>query len=186
MTAASYGNTDVAHVLVEAGASLTATSSPDAGGVPNGTALRHAVVFGMTDVADVLVAAGAGDLVHAAATGSVAGSLTPATPEADRVAALRIAAERGHLGVIDELLAAGTPIEGLDRDGSTALHAAAYSGQADGVRHLIEHGADPTRRDTRFDSTPMGWSRAGRRDEVGPELGHDQVERILAPLSPDD
>jgi hypothetical protein len=186
ITAASYGNTDVAKVLVEAGASLTATASPDAGGVPNGTALRHAVVFGMADVADVLLAAGAGDLVHAAATGSVAQCLTPATREADRVAALRIAAERGHLSVIDDLLTAGTPLEGLDRDGSTALHAAAYYGQAAGVRHLIEYGADPTRRDTRFDSTPLGWSRAGRRDEVGPERGHDQAERILAPLSPDD
>ena len=186
ITAASYGNTDVAKVLVEAGASLTATASPDAGGVPNGTALRHAVVFGMTEVADALLAAGAGDLVHAAATGSVAQCLTPATREADRVAALRIAAERGHLSVIDDLLTAGTPLEGLDRDGSTALHAAAYYGQAAGVRHLIEYGADPTRRDTRFDSTPLGWSRAGRRDEVGPERGHDQAERILAPLSPDD
>jgi len=183
MTAASYGNADVAKVLVEAGASLTATASPDAGGVPNGTALRHAVVFGMTDVADVLIAAGATDLVHAAATGSVRKSLTDATTEADRVAALRIAAEGGQLSVIDELLVAWTPIEGVDRDGSTALHAAAYYGRVDGVRHLLERGADPTRRDTRFDSMPLGWTRAGRRDEVGTGPGHDEVDELLAPLT---
>lgn len=185
MTAASYGNAEIASVLVAAGASVTATASPNAGGVPNGTALRHAVVFGMTDVVDVLLAAGATDIVHAAATGSVAGSLTEATTEADRVAALRIAAERGHLSVIDELLAAGTPIEGVDRDGSTALHAAAYCGRADGVRHLIERRADPTRRDTRFESMPLRWSQAGRRDEVGTGPGHDEVEELLAPLTPD-
>lgn len=186
MTAASYGNTEVAKVLVEAGASLTATASPQAGGVPNGTALRHAVVFGMTEVVEVLLAAGASDLVHSAATGSVAGMLTAATSEADRVAALRIAAEHGQLEVIDDLLAAGTPIDGVDRDGSTALHAAAYHGQGNGVRHLLDRGADPTRRDTRFDSPPLGWSHAGRRDEVGPEDGHDEVEGMLAPLTPED
>lgn len=186
MTAASYGNADVARALVDAGASLTATASPEAGGVPNGTALRHAVVFGMSEVADVLVAAGATDLAYAAADGSLAGSLTPATPEADRVTALRIAAEQGHLNVVDDLLAAGTPIDGVDRDGSTALHAAAYYGRPDSVRHLLERRADPSRRDTRFDSTPLGWSRAGRRDEVGPGDGHDGVEELLVPLTPKD
>ncbi|MGH3738740.1 MAG: ankyrin repeat domain-containing protein [Micromonosporaceae bacterium] len=180
MTAASYGDAEVAKVLVEAGASLTATASPTAGGVANGTALRHAAVFGMHEVADVLLAAGASDLVHAAATGSITDMLTPATPEADRVAALRIAAERGRLNVVDELLASGTPIDGVDRDGSTALHAAAYSGRADSVAHLLHAGADPSRRDTRFHSTPLGWCRH-RRSEVGAGQGHDEVERLLAP-----
>jgi len=46
MTAASYGDAEVARVLVEAGADLAATASPDAGAVPGGTALRHAAVFG--------------------------------------------------------------------------------------------------------------------------------------------
>lgn len=179
MTAASYGDAEVAKVLVEAGASLTATASPEAGGVPNGTALRHAATFGMTEVADVLLAAGASDLVHAAATGSITGMLTADTPVADRLAALRIAAEHGRLDVIDQLLAAETPIDGVDRDGSTALHAAAYSGRPDSARHLLAHGADPTRRDNRFDSTPLGWCRH-RRDEVGHGHGHDEVEELLA------
>ena len=183
MTAASYGDAEVATVLVEAGASLTATASPEAGGVPHGTALRRAAVFGMTEVADVLLAAGASDLVYAAATGSISGILTADTPEADRVAALRIAAEHGRIDVIDELLAAGTPIDGVDRDGSTALHAAAYGGQPESTRHLLARGAVPTRRDGRFGSTPLGWCRR-RRDEVGPGHGHDEVEEILAPVTP--
>lgn len=184
MTAASYGDAEVARVLVEAGANLTATALPEAGGVPNGTALRHATVFGMTDVADVLLAAGASDLVHAAATGSITRMLATHTPEADRVAALRIAAEHGRLRVVDELLSARTPVDGVDRDGSTALHAAAYAGRPDSVRHLLARGADPARRDTRFDSTPLGWCGAGRRDEAGHGHGHDEVEELLVPVTP--
>jgi len=54
MTAASYGDAEVARVLTEAGAQLDLTASATAGGVPGGTALLH----GMADVVDALVAAG--------------------------------------------------------------------------------------------------------------------------------
>jgi len=182
MTAASYGDAEVARVLLEAGADLAATAAADSGGVPGGTALRHAAVFGMADVAEVLLAAGATDLVQAAASGDIAGLLTANTPESDRVAALRIAAEHGRLDVIDQLLGAATPVDGVDADGSTALHEAAYSGRADSVRHLLAGGADPGRRDTRFDSTPLGWCRH-QREETGPGHGHDEVEKFLAPVT---
>ena len=59
ITAASYGDADVAAVLIAAGADIDATAAADAGGVPGGSALLHAAVFGMTDVVDLLVAAGA-------------------------------------------------------------------------------------------------------------------------------
>jgi ankyrin repeat protein len=58
ITAASYGDAEVAKVLIEAGADVDARSAPDSGGVPGGSALLHAAVFGMTDVLDLLVAAG--------------------------------------------------------------------------------------------------------------------------------
>ena len=173
MTAASYGDAEVAQVLIEAGADLTATASADAGGVPGGTALRHAAVFGMADVAQVLLAAGATDLVQAAADGDITALLTAETPRFERVAALRMAAERGRLDVIDQLLSAETPVDGVDTDGSTALHEAAYSGRADSVRHLLTRGADPGWRDTRFGGTPLGWCRH-RRDETGPGHGHEE------------
>jgi ankyrin repeat protein len=184
MTAASYGDAEVARVLVEAGADLHATASATSGGVPGGSALRHAAVFGMTDVAEVLLGAGATDLVQAAGADDVTGLLTTETPEHDRVAALRIAAGHGRLDVIDQLLGAVTPVDGIDRDGSTALHEAAYSGRADSVRRLLGHGADPTRRDARFDSTPLDWCRH-RRAEVGPGHGHEEVEAILAAVTPE-
>lgn len=183
MTAASYGDAEVARVLLEAGADLHATASPTAGGVPGGTALRHAAVFGMTGVAEVLLAAGATDLVQAAAAGDLAGALTPETPEQDRIAALRIAAAHGRLAVIDELIDASTPVDGLDRDGSTALHQAAFSGRADSVRRLLAHGADPARRDARFHSTPLGWCRH-QYEQTGPGHGHDHVAEVLEPLTP--
>lgn len=78
MTAASYGDADVARVLIDAGADLDVLASPDAGGVPGGSALLHAAVFGMTDVLDTLVRAGARvrNLVEAAAAGDIDGWLT--------------------------------------------------------------------------------------------------------------
>jgi ankyrin repeat protein len=183
MTAASYGDAQVARVLIEAGADLDATASATAGGVPGGTALRHAVVFGMTDVVDVLLAAGATDLVQAAAAGDLTGILTPDTSQADRIAALRTAAAHSQLDVIDQLIAASTPVDGVDRDGSTALHEAAFSGRADSVQRLLMHGADPAHRDTRFDSTPLGWCQH-QREQVGPGKGHDEVEEVLRRHTP--
>jgi ankyrin repeat protein len=183
ITAASYGDAEVAAVLIAEGADREAVSADTGGGVPGGTALRHAAVFGMTDVAAVLTAAGARDLVHAAASGSLGGWPLAELPEGDRVAALRIAAEHGHLAVIDQLIAAGTPVDGLDRDDSTALHEAAYSGQVDAVRHLLARGADPALCDTRFGATPLGWCEH-RHGEVGPSDAHEEIERILGPVTP--
>jgi len=48
--------------------------------------------------------------------------------------------------MIDQLLAASTPVDGVDKDGSTILHEAAFTGRADSVRHLLARGADPSRR----------------------------------------
>ncbi len=137
----------------------------------------------MTTVAEVLIAAGATDLVQAAAAGDVNGTLTADTPEADRVAALRIAAEHGQLDVIDQLLAASTPVDGVNIDGSTALHEAAFCGRADIVRHLLARGADPTRRDARFHTTPLGWCRH-QQQQTGSGQGYEEVAQILAPITP--
>ena len=183
ITAASYGDAEVAAVLIAEGADREAVSADTGGGVPGGTALRHAAVFGMTDVAAVLTAAGARDLVYAAASGSLGGWPLAELPEGDRVAALRIAAEHGHLAIIDQLIAAGTPVDGLDRDDSTALHEAAYSGQVDAVRHLLARGADPALRDTRFGATPLGWCEH-RHGEVGHSDAHEAIERVLGPVTP--
>jgi ankyrin repeat protein len=77
ITAASYGDAEVARVLIEYGADLEATAQANAGGVPGATALVHAAVFGMTAMVDVLAGAGAEipDLVIAAAVGEIGNRL---------------------------------------------------------------------------------------------------------------
>ena len=182
ITAASYGDADVAAVLIAAGANLDATASADAGGVPGGTALLHAAVFGMTDVVDVLVAAGAGvrSIEEAAAAGDVAGWLTAETPRQARLRALIMAADHERLDVIDDLIATGTPVDETDEVFDRhPLRLAAAHGRLPSVHRLLAHGADPARRDG-DGLTPLDHCRRGRRDAIDPR-GHDDVAALLDP-----
>ena len=183
ITAASYGDAEVARVLIEAGADLEAKAAPDSGGVPGGTALLHAAVFGMTDVVDVLVAAGAriNGVEEAAAAGDVTGWLTPDTPLDARIRALVMAADHQRLDVIDQVIEAGTPVDAVDPAfGGHPLRQAAANGRPASVRRLLEHGADPNLRDERG-RTPLDLCREGRAG--GGRAGFDEVEAILAPLT---
>jgi|GEM_PF-1509279 len=181
ITAASYGDAEVAAVLIEAGADLEATAAPHAGGVPGGTALRHAAVFGMTDVLDVLLAAGARitGLSDAAAAGDVDDWLRADTPLDDRVRALAMAADHQRLTVIDQLLEAGTPIDAEDLlYRRQALRLAACNGRSASVEHLLRRGADPHLRDPVEHRTALEWCRHSR-PHPGAGPGHDQAEALL-------
>lgn len=185
ITAASYGDADVARVLIAAGADVVARAAPDAGGVPGGTALRHAAVFGMTEVIDVLVAAGArpASIEEAAAVGDLNGHLTPQTPLEARIRALVMAADHQRLLVVDKLLAAGTPVDATDAVwGRQALRVAAHNGRVASVKHLLARGADPSLRDPEHQLTALEWCRRGRH-RVVQRSSHDQVEAILRPLT---
>lgn len=63
------------------------------------------------------------------------------------------------------MLELGFPIqarrEAIDEDGATALHAAAWAGSAETVALLLEHGADLSARDTRWQSQPLEWALVG-------------------------
>ena len=183
ITAASYGDAEVARVLIDAGADLEANAAPDAGGVPGGTALLHAAVFGMTDVLDLLVAAGARvhSIEEAAAAGDVSRWLKPETPLEGRIRALVMAADHQRLDVIDRLVEAGTPVDAVDAEfGRQALRLAAQNGRPASVRRLLTHGADPTLRDEQG-RTALDLCRPEHRYLDGP--GHDEVEAILKPLA---
>lgn len=106
ITAASYGDAEVAKVLIDAGADIDAISAPDSGGVPSGTAVDHAAVFGMTEVLDVLVAAGAriSSLEMAAAAGDITGWPLARFTRQSRIRALVFAADHQRLDVIDQLI----------------------------------------------------------------------------------
>jgi ankyrin repeat protein len=175
ITAASYGDAEVARVLIEAGADIEAVSAPDSGGVPSGTALEHAAVFGMTEVVDVLAAAGAKihSLEQAAAAGDVSRCPLARFTLESRIRALVFAADHQRLDVIDQLVAAGTPVNQADAEwGRLPLHVAAGSGRPASVRRLLAHGADPNLRDPENHRTPL---------EEG--QGHAEVAAILGPLT---
>jgi uncharacterized protein len=182
ITAASYGDADVARALVEAGADLDARAATDSGGVPEGTALLHAAVFGMTSVVDVLVEAGAGanSLEEAAAVGDLTGWLTPDAPADARTRALVMAADHERLDVIDELVAARVPVDAVDPIwGGHPLRTAATNGRAASVRRLLALGADPTLRDDQG-RTALDLCRANRRSVD--DAAYDDIERMLAPF----
>src|SRR5215469_1866215 len=57
-----------------------------------------------------------------------------------------------------------------DETGATPLHYAAFGGQRDAVRLLVEAGADINAADTQFGATPAGWAIEYLR-EMGGFLG---------------
>jgi ankyrin repeat protein len=182
ITAASYGDAEVAQVLIEAGADIDAVSAPDSGGVPSGTAVDHAAVFGMTEVLDVLVAAGArlSRLEMAAAAGDITGWPLARFTRQSRIRALVFAADHQRLGVIDQLIAAGTPVNEADAEWERLpLHTAAGNGRAASVRRLLAHGADPNLRDPRHHRTPLEECQPANRHIDSPR--YDEVAAILRP-----
>jgi ankyrin repeat protein len=184
MTAASYGDAEVAKVLIAAGADLEAVAAPDAGGVPGGTALLHAAVFGMTDVVDLLVAAGAQipHLVLAAAAGDLTGWPLAEAPQETRILALIMAAHHERVDAINHLVAVGTPVDAVDTAwGRQALRVAAEDGRPGSVQALLAHGADPSLRDPQG-RTALDLCRSGAANHPG-RIGHAQVEAILQALA---
>jgi ankyrin repeat protein len=189
ITAASYGDADVAAVLIAAGADVDAVAAPDAGGVPGGSALLHAAVFGMTEVLDVLVAAGARvrSIEEAAAAGDIDGWLTADTPVQDRLRALIMAVDHQRIAVIDELVAAGTPVDEEDEVFERhPLRLAAANGRPASVAALLRHGADPVGRDA-GGHTALDLCVAARDEAVDP-ADYDAVAELLraaaAPSAP--
>lgn len=69
------------------------------------------------------------------------------------------AVSSGNLNRIRELLAR-TPslVRVRDAEGATPLHYAAFRGDRELVRVLVDGGADVNSRDERYDATPAGWA----------------------------
>jgi hypothetical protein len=176
------GTGAAAKALIDAGADIDAISAPDSGGVPSGTALAHAAVFGMTEVLDVLVAARArvSSLEMAAAAGDITRWPLARFTHQSRIRALVLAADHQRLDVIDQLIAAGTPVNEADAEWERLpLHTAAGNGRAASVRRLLAHSADPNLRDPRHHRTALEECQPARSP------GHREVEAILRPLTRD-
>jgi ankyrin repeat protein len=68
----------------------------------------------------------------------------------------------------------------------TALHQAAFNGNLELVRLLIELGADPTIEDSSYHATPLGWAEHGNQPEVADFLAsllHPQPPKPRGPRS---
>jgi uncharacterized protein len=181
ITAASYGDADVAAVLIEAGADVDTLSSHDSGGVPQGSAVLHAAVFGMTEVLNVLAAAGAQirSLEEAAACGEISDWLNGSSVQA-RIRALVMATDHQRVGVIRELFLAGTPVDEVDEEfGRHPLRLAATNGRPKSVKVLLELGADRTLTDA-AGLTALDNCRLARAKALD-ETPYVEVERLLTP-----
>lgn len=131
--AAIHGHSEVARVLVDAGASTEAavTSGADEGLTP----LRLAAERGHLATVRVLLAAGAD---------------TAAEDLVDRATPLHAAAEAGHTPVVVELAGrGGANLEARAVSGQTPLRWALSLGRADAAAALLNAGADPDAPDRR-------------------------------------
>jgi hypothetical protein len=65
-----------------------------------------------------------------------------------------------------------------DADGATPLHHAAWSGDLDLIRRLLDAGADPTVVDFRYGTTPLGWAQHAYQTEAAAYLGSWQTRTL--------
>jgi hypothetical protein len=93
-------------------------------------------------------------------------SLRGTAIDAADVVWLTAAASRNRSAAARLMLDAGWPASG-EGQGATPLHWAAYHGDADLVRALLDKGASPQARDPRYQGTPRDWARHGV-DHGGP------------------
>jgi peptide-methionine (S)-S-oxide reductase len=145
----------------------------DAGASPRGGP-DNALVNGHVAAAEHLVARGAPlTLASAACLGrwDDARRLATNASAGEKQFALVLAALNGKAGAVTWMVGAGADVNRPSADlyaHGTPLHHAVCSGSLATVQALIEAGADPGRRDTAWDGTPLGWAEyylAERKDE---------------------
>jgi ankyrin repeat protein len=158
------------------------------------SALRRAVRAGKDESAALLMSAGATDdstdmdrLIGAGRRADRQGAerLLAEHPDLrDRVtdnggAAIVEAAGSASVSAIALMLDLGFSPDARDGFGEQPLHAAAYTGNADTVRLLIDAGADVDGRDTRFGATPVSFATVGSGERAGQPGNWIDVVRSL-------
>ncbi len=150
------------HLLLDYGADVNGAGSSPAWVSP----LMTALVFGFQDAAQALAARGAQVNEFEAAAGlgrtAEAAAMLAGATALSRHRGLALAAQLGHIDVLELLLKAGEDPNRLNPEGyhshATPLHHAASAGHLDVVRTLVEGGARLDISDTLWRSTPLGWA----------------------------
>lgn len=102
------------------------------------------------------------------------------------------AADNNHLDAVRLMLGAGWPVDVPNEHGATALHFAAWHGNAEAVRELLRHHAPLEVREGLYDMTPLRWAFHGSQHCWHPEISDyaGTVTALLAagaaPPRPDD
>lgn len=138
--ASANGALDIVKTLISHGAKV---DSADKNG---STALHWAVAFGNLAVAELLLSIGANPNAKAANTleqGDIG-----VTPIFDAIMCDDVGSEVWSVLLIDLLLRHGAHVNERDKDGETPLFKAVREQRPDTVWFLLEHGADPTLRNT--------------------------------------
>jgi Ankyrin repeats (3 copies) len=106
-----------------------------------------------------------------------------ARAKVERTGLIVWATSRRNAAAVARLIDLGFDVNALGRADvpveqkwETALHAAVSNDDAVLVRTLLESGADPSIKDARFDSTPLGWAQ---------HFGHEDLVAALASVSPE-
>lgn len=142
------------------------------------SAVMTALIFGYLDTARALARRNPAieDLAVAAGLGLIDETrrLLPAADAKARHAALALASQLGHTGIVKMLLDAGEDPNRFNPDGfhshATPLHQAVAGNHLDTVRLLVERGARRDVPDTIFDGTPLGWAEYLKHPEIAEYL----------------
>jgi ankyrin repeat protein len=90
------------------------------------------------------------------------------------------AARDRNLSAVMVMVKAGWPLDARGQHNATALHWAAYNGNADMARFLLEHDAPVHVKGDEFDGTPLDWARhALRHGNRPPTSDHDATIALL-------
>ncbi|MEE6257217.1 ankyrin repeat domain-containing protein [Plantactinospora sonchi] len=154
------------------------------------TAGELAALHGHPEIAGFLASHGAAGPALAGIDAVVAALLTADRAALDRLRAadphavdvtraarpdlVRRATAAGRAEAVPLLVELGFDVDAAGPAAQTALHTAVAADNPALVRLLLSLGAEPTRRDGRFDATPLDWAR---------HLGHQDLVRLLTPLT---
>ena len=157
------------------------------GDVPLRTPYQHAVLRGRGDLEETLADLGASTEVDAQdlAVAAVARGERPDTPfpdalDPDAQEVLILAALRGRLELVVELVGPNfRGVVGGSPEG-TILHHGAWMGDPEVVRKLLAHGADPNARSSAEFDTPLAWAALASQHHELPGRDYVAVAELLA------